>query len=280
MQKNKLPSLKSWARPAGISCDLAPSAISRWNAALTAKDDDNTISVLDPIGFDFWTGEGVTAKRVAAALRSIGDRDVVVNINSPGGDVFEGIAIYNILRDHPRNVTVRVLGLAASAASIVAMAGDRIEIARAGFMMIHNVWVVAMGNRNDLRDAAEMLEPFDSALADVYSARTGGERAAIAALMDKETWFSGQQAIDEGFADAFVPADEVEEKKSDEKPSAVALRRIEAHLVKAGMPRSERRALLKQVSGTPSAAADSMPGAGDEAQQFCERMRAAVTPIS
>ncbi|MBN0106041.1 Clp protease ClpP, partial [Pseudomonas aeruginosa] len=92
----------------------------------------------EPIGYDWWTGEGVTAKRIAGALRAIGgDVDVTVNINSPGGDVFEGLAIYNLLREHKGKVTVRVLGLAASAASFIAMAADEVKIARAGFLMIH-----------------------------------------------------------------------------------------------------------------------------------------------
>src|SRR6185436_2438068 len=136
-----------------------PQALERWAPDLmaAAASEESTISVLDPIGVDPWTGEGVTAKRIAAALRSIGaDKDVVVNINSPGGDLFEGMAIYNLLREHQGKVTVKVLGVAASAASIVAMAGDEIQIARAGFLMIHNTWVIAMGNRNDLREIADM----------------------------------------------------------------------------------------------------------------------------
>ncbi|MBN8956897.1 MAG: Clp protease ClpP, partial [Rhizobiales bacterium] len=141
----------------------APKALDRWRPSVQAKaaDADNTISILDVIGEDFWTGEGVTVNRVTAALRSIGNRDVVVNINSPGGDFFEGLAIYNVLRDHPAKVTVKVLGIAASAASVIAMAGDEVLIARAGFMMIHNTWIIAMGDRNDLREVADWLEPFD-----------------------------------------------------------------------------------------------------------------------
>ena len=104
-------------------------AIDRWKPEVhAAADDDNSISIYDVIGEDFWTGEGVTVKRIDAALRKIGNRDVVVNINSPGGDVFEGIAIYNRLREHPAKVQVKVMGLAASAASIIAMAGDEIQI--------------------------------------------------------------------------------------------------------------------------------------------------------
>ncbi|RYD30290.1 MAG: Clp protease ClpP, partial [Sphingomonadales bacterium] len=169
-----LPAAKVSARP-GLRSELAPTALDRWNADVraAAKDDaENTISVLDPIGAD-WFGEGVTAKRVAAALRSIGNKDVVVTINSPGGDYFEGLAIYNLLREHPAKVTARIVGIAASAASVIAMAADEVQIARAGFLMIHNTWVVAAGDRHAMRDVADWLEPFDLAAVDIYAARSG-----------------------------------------------------------------------------------------------------------
>src|SRR5690606_18124282 len=89
-----------------------------------AIDGSDTITILDVIGYDWWTGEGVTAKRVSAALRAIGEKPVTVLINSPGGDFFEGVTIYNMLRAHPSKVTVQILGIAASAASVIAMAAD------------------------------------------------------------------------------------------------------------------------------------------------------------
>jgi ATP-dependent Clp protease protease subunit len=125
------------------------------------------------IGQDPWTGEGVTSKADRGALRPSARSDVTVNINSPGGDFFEGIAIYSLLREHPHNVTVKVMGLAASAASIIAMAGDKIEISDIGFLMVHNAWALAVGNRHDMREAADTLEPFDDAMAGLYAARAG-----------------------------------------------------------------------------------------------------------
>ncbi|HGN0596874.1 TPA: head maturation protease, ClpP-related, partial [Pseudomonas aeruginosa] len=163
------------ARPrADVSCDLMPKALERWNPAIRAAvEEENSISIFDPIGYDWWTGEGVTAKRISAALRAMKDADVVVNINSPGGDVFEGLAIYNLLREHKGKVTVRVLGLAASAASFIAMAADEVKIARAGFLMIHNAWTIAAGDRNEFKEVASFLEQIDGTLADIYSVRTG-----------------------------------------------------------------------------------------------------------
>src|SRR5690606_26247503 len=133
---------------------------------------------------------------VAAALRAMGAGPVTVNVNSPGGDMFEGLAIYNLLREHEGEVTVKVLGLAASAASIIAMAGDTVQIARAGFLMIHNCWVVAQGNRHDLREYAEMMEPFDAAMADIYSARTGLDATEVQKQLDAESWINGSAAIE------------------------------------------------------------------------------------
>ncbi|BEN40789.1 hypothetical protein SMKC049_25810 [Serratia marcescens] len=142
MTKKRLPVAPAGRPCAGVTCEPLPSALERWNGGLkAAASNDNSISVFDVIGQDYW-GEGVTAKRIAGALRSMNGADVTVNINSPGGDMFEGLAIYNLLREYQGKVTVKVLGLAASAASIIAMAGDEIQIGRGAFLMIHNCWVV------------------------------------------------------------------------------------------------------------------------------------------
>ncbi|MFY1040061.1 head maturation protease, ClpP-related [Pantoea agglomerans] len=244
--------------------DLPSSAMDRWNGSIkAAKSDDNSISVFDVIGAD-WYGDGVTASRIAAALRSIGGADVTVNINSPGGDMFEGLAIYNLLREYEGKVTVKVLGLAASAASIIAMAGDEVQIGRGAFLMIHNCWVYAMGNRHDLQQTAADMVPFDKAMNDIYSARTGLDAATIDAMMDAETYIGGSDAVEKGFADRLLSADEIAD--GDDSPAA-ALRKLDAMLAKTDAPRSERRKLLKALTGgKPGAAAipEGMPGATDE----------------
>lgn len=244
--------------------DLPSSAMERWNGGIkAAKSDDNSISVFDVIGAD-WYGDGVTASRIAAALRSIGGADVTVNINSPGGDMFEGLAIYNLLREYEGKITVKVLGLAASAASIIAMAGDEVQIGRGAFIMIHNCWVYAMGNRHDLQQIAADMVPFDKAMNDIYGARTGLDADTIDAMMDAETYIGGSEAVEKGFADRLLAADEIAD--GDDSPAA-ALRKLDATLAKTDMPRSERRKLLKALTGSkPGAAAtpEGMPGATDE----------------
>lgn len=227
---------------------------------------DNVITMFDIIGEDFWSDGGVTAKKVASQLRAIAG-PVEVQINSPGGDMFEGIAIYNVLREHPHDVTVKVMGMAASAASIIAMAGDTVEIGAASFLMIHNCWVLAMGNRHDMRETAEFLEPFDAAMVDVYAARSGQSAEDIAKWMDAETFMSGSQAIERGFADALLAADKIttDDKAKAEDRRVNELRAMELQLVSAGLTRTQARDRINKIKGTPGAArdADTTPGAGD-----------------
>lgn len=269
MSLRKLPLVQARDDMRSLDTNVVPGALDRWNIGVRAADStDNTISIYDVIGEDPWSGGGVTAKRVAAALRSIGGRDVVVNINSPGGDLFEGIAIYNLLREHPHQVTVKVVSLAASAASIIAMAGDRIEVAKSGFVMIHNAWVLAIGNRHDLRDIADTLEPFDASIRGIYEARTGIADADLAQMMDKETWLTGSQAVDQGFADALLPSDQIAEdaKAAADMAPVLAQRQVDVALARQGMPRAKRRDLIREIkSGTPGAAASATPSAGDTA---------------
>lgn len=261
MTIKKLPGAPEGRVQAGVSSQILPRALDRWNPGIQAATDttesDRTISVYDVIGQDYWTGEGVTAKRVAGALRGMGKGPVTVNVNSPGGDMFEGLAIYNLLREHDGEVTVKVLGLAASAASVIAMAGDTVQIARAGFLMIHNAWVVAVGNRNDLREYADTLEPFDRAMADIYAAHTGQDPKAMAKLMDKESWIGGSDAVENGFADELLPSDQVEQSKG--KANASAVRRIEAALRASGMPKSEAMRLISEMKGKAPEAESVQP---------------------
>ncbi|MGQ3674263.1 head maturation protease, ClpP-related [Xanthobacter sp. TB0139] len=230
---------------------------------------DNVITMFDVVGEDYWSGGGLTAKKVSQQLRAIGDRPVEVHVNSPGGDVFEGIAIYNVLREHPQDITIKVMGWAASAASLIAMAGDRIEIGAASFVMIHNAWVVSGGNRHDMREVAEYLEPFDAAMADVYAARTGRPVGDIVKWMDAETYMSGAQAIERGFADALLSADAVSHDEAAQASDRAVndLRALELTLVGSGMTRSQARARISKIkgAGTPGAAPPSAtPGAGDD----------------
>ena len=265
MTIRNLPGAPEGRPRSAVRWEISARAFARWDAGVRAADDDadRSISVYDVIGYDYWTGDGVTAKRIAGALRALGKGPVTVNVNSPGGDMFEGLAIYNLLREHDGEVTVKVLGLAASAASIIAMAGDTIQIARAGFFMVHNAWIIALGNRHDLREFADWLEPFDAAMADIYVARTGQDTEAIQKLLDAESWIGGSAAIEQGFADELLPSDQV--KQADAKASVAAARRVEASLRASGMPKSEAMRLISELKSGLGDPAGS--GAGDPTER-------------
>lgn len=248
--------------PKSLSMDLSPLALNAWNPGLRAEstEQDATISIFDVIGYDWWTGEGTTAKRIAGALRSIGaDKDVTVYINSPGGDLFEGLAIHNLLKDHKGKVTVKIIGVAASSASVIALAGDVVEISRAAFDMMHNSWVCACGNRHELREVADWLEPFDYAMADLYAERTGRPIKEMQKLMDAESWIGGAQAVELGLADSII---DISTSEGDVDAQASALKKMEVALARAGLSRSDRRSLMSEFkTSMPGATGVGKPGA-------------------
>ncbi|WP_449432345.1 head maturation protease, ClpP-related [Pseudomonas putida] len=240
----------------GLRSEMSPRALDKWNPAIQAavENTSDTITVYGVIGED-WYGEGVTLKRIDAALRAIGERDVTVYINSPGGDMFEGIAIYHRLREHSHKVTTKVLGMAASAASIVFLAGSTREVASSAFLMIHNCWTWLAGNRNYIRDIADDMEEFDAAMADLYAETSGQSSEDMAELMDDETYIRGKRAVELGLATGLLSSTEVTERETEDTAQANALKAMDVALAKGGMPRSERRELFASFkSGMPRAA--------------------------
>lgn len=240
----------------GLRSEMSPRALDKWNPAIQAvvENTSDTITVYGVIGED-WYGEGVTLKRIDAALRAIGERDVTVYINSPGGDMFEGIAIYNRLKEHSHKVTTKVLGMAASAASIIYLAGSDRQVASSAFLMIHNCWTFLAGNRHYLRDVANDMQEFDTAMADLYAETSGQPVDDMAELMDDETFIRGKRALELGLATGILSATEVTERETEDAAQANALKAMDVALAKGGMPRSERRELFANFkSGMPRAA--------------------------
>lgn len=275
MTKRRLPELRRPDAPDSGEFAIHPQARAAFDPNVTAAlKDDATISILAEIG-ENWDGTGVTPNRISAALRSIGQKPVTVQINSPGGNFFDGLAIYNMLRAHPEEVTVQVLGIAASAASIIAMAGDTVQVAKAGLMMVHNTQWVAVGDRHTMAETAQTMAVFDDLLVGLYEDRTGAERASIEAMMDATTFMSGADAVAGGFADSLLPSDLVKIGNTTDQP---AHRKVAAALAKANMPRTEIRSLMKELSeDMPSAApTTAMPSAGDEADGFSHLIAAAM----
>ncbi|WP_339521743.1 head maturation protease, ClpP-related [Pseudomonas sp. EA_35y_Pfl2_R111] len=246
-----------------IRSELSPRALEKWNPAIKAavENTSDTITIYGIIGED-WFGEGVTLKRIDAALRAIGDKPVDVYINSPGGDMFEGIAIYNRLREHSQKVNTKVLGLAASAASVIYLAGAERQVASSAFLMIHNCWTWLAGNRHYLRDVADDLQEFDAAMADLYAETSGQPVEDMAELMDDETFIRGKRALELGLATSLLTAEEVVERPDPEAKQASALKAMDMALAKAGMSRTERREMFATFKpSTPSAAGGDTPRA-------------------
>jgi ATP-dependent Clp protease, protease subunit len=159
------------------------------------------ILIYEDIG-EGWFG-GVSAKQFAGDLKSLGKIETInLRLNSAGGDVFTGLAIYRQLVEHPARVVTHIDGLAASIASVIAMAGAEIRIAEAGFLMIHDAWGMAIGSAADLRQTADLLDITTGSIADVYTARTGQDAARVRQWMADETWFTAAEAVTEGFASA------------------------------------------------------------------------------
>ena len=158
------------------------------------------IFIYDELG-PSWMGL-ISAEAVVTELHDHDDfLELTVRINSPGGDVSDGLAIYNALSRRTGQTTVEVDGIAASAASLIAMAGDTIRIAENAMLMIHSPWTIAAGNAEELRQTAGVLDKFESGLIDTYAKRTGNDRDTVAGWMAAETWFDAHEAVVHGFAD-------------------------------------------------------------------------------
>lgn len=170
------------------------------------------ILVYEEIGYDWWTDGGVTAKTVKQAMDAAsGFETITLRINSPGGDAFEGAAIYSLLRASGKPVNVFIDGIAASAASIIAMAGETITMSNVAMMMVHNAWTICLGDAEDMRKTADTLDKVSASIAQAYVSRTGKTAEEIKAIMDAETWMGAQECVDQGFATAVAAPEEKDE---------------------------------------------------------------------
>lgn len=176
--------------------------------------DEAEILIYDYIGWG-----GVTALDFVAAVKALKVPRITVALNTPGGDVFDGLAIYNVLKAHEAEVHVRIDALAASIGSIIALAGDQIDMAESAYMMIHNPWGMVIGNANDMREMAGTLDKVGGSLEKIYQDRTGLSPKAVRAVMDAETWYTAEEAKAIGLVDS-VTNKKKEEGEEDEEMSA------------------------------------------------------------
>lgn len=175
------------------------------NVEFKARGSRGEIWLYDFIGASFF-GDGISAKSFQKELTALGKVSTInLRINSPGGDVFDGFTIYNLLKQHPANIIVDVDGVAASIASIIAMSGDEIRIAKNAMMMIHNPQGGAYGGEDEMDRVKNLLRQIKGNLVGTYVDRTANKSDKVTAWMDDETWFTADAAVEHGFADAVTP---------------------------------------------------------------------------
>jgi ATP-dependent Clp endopeptidase proteolytic subunit ClpP len=189
-----------------------------WFTVRNVSNDEAEIDIYGQIGgFSWWDDdETVTAQSFRKKLKELNNKKkITVHINSPGGSVFEGLAIYNALKQHDATIRVVVDALAASAASFIAMAADEGELimARNAVMMIHDAAGVAMGNAEDMRSMAELLDKHSDNIADIYAQRSGEDAVFWRTAMIAETWYTGSEAVEAGLADGVLEDEDEEAKK-------------------------------------------------------------------
>ncbi|HBC7187042.1 TPA: Clp protease ClpP, partial [Morganella morganii] len=176
----------------------ASAPVKSWFRMKAAADTQSAdIYIYDEIG-----GWGISAKQFSKELLALGDvSQINLHIHSPGGEVFDGIAIYNQLKGHDAKITVYIDGLAASMASVIAMVGDTVIMPENAMMMIHKPWGIARGDADEMRDYADLLDKLENVLIPAYVAKTGKTAEEIAAMLEEETWMNGDECLSHGFAD-------------------------------------------------------------------------------
>lgn len=192
------------------------------------------IQIYDEISGDDWWGDVVTAKAINDEIAQANGKPLNIHINSYGGEVFEGFAIYNNLKNYAGKKVVYVDGIAASIASVIAMAGDEVYMNKASMLMIHNASGVAVGNAEEMKKVVSALEQINEVIRDVYKNRSNLDDEQLKEFMDNETYFTPQEAVQYGFADGIVEEDVPEE------PTATALKNLSDSI-------SERIEQLKEI---------------------------------
>lgn len=187
-----------------------------WNWVKNEGGIGRTLFLNGEISDETWYGDEVTPKLFKDELNS-GEGDITVWINSPGGDVFAAAQIYNMLRDYKGSVTVKIDGLAASAASVIAVAGDTVLMSPVAMMMIHNPATLAIGNAKEMEKAIGMLNEVKESILNAYEDKTGLKRSKLSKMMDDETWFNAKKAVELGFADRILFASEKEEPEEEDE---------------------------------------------------------------
>jgi len=211
-----------------------------WN--WVKNEGERTLFLNGEISDETWYGDEVTPKLFKDELEGA-DGNITVWINSPGGDVFAAAQIYNMLMDYKGNVTVKINGLAASAASVIAMAGTEVYMSPVAMMMIHNPMTVAIGDTEEMKKAISMLDEVKESIMNAYEIRTGLNRTKISHLMDAESWFNAKKAVELGFADKILFEGDLGNEKEENKLEAVMFSRtaVTNSLLSKLIPKAEEK---------------------------------------
>lgn len=208
-----------------------------WNWTPKTDDTEERELVIDgAISDESWFDDDVTPKQFREELEN-GNGDITLWINSPGGDVFAASQIYTMLRDYPGKVTVKIDGLAASAASVIAMAGTSVLMSPTALLMIHDPATCAFGNEEDMKQAIEVLREVKESIINAYEEKTHLQRAHIDRLMSAETWMNAKKAIELGFADGLIE-DECKKKTTNATPLSFEAKISEAEMVRRAVARA------------------------------------------
>lgn len=206
MRRNAIKQLRAQRMRALQEGTAQPVAFSWWDDPELTTVDGSPFHIYFNDMIDDWFG--ISASMVVSALLAADGRDVLVHVNSPGGMYTEGLAIHSAFKQYSGNVTMRVAGMAASAASFVMLAGDHIEITEGSLVMIHDAWDMTMGPEEDHRKTADLLAKVSNSIAGMYAGKAGGELDTWRALMKTETWYAGQEAVDAGLVDSVADVDD------------------------------------------------------------------------
>lgn len=211
-----------------------------------SKEDKHILTLSGVVaGNSIFYGENISAKDVKEALDEV-EKDIVIKLNSVGGDVFEGIEIYNYLKSHTSNITVEVTALAASAASIIAMGADEVVMHTGASMMIHEASTLAYGNKADVQKTLNALQTIDESLIDIYAERTSLERKELENMMVAETWMGADEAVEKGFANSKIMVETPEETQVEDEKIAYLEERISAMSNRIEQFEAEKKEVTKQ----------------------------------
>jgi len=170
-----------------------------WYKIEALSDDEAEILIYDVIGWPF-----NDAAELVRSLAEMKQKTITVRINSPGGDVFDAVAIFNVLQSHKSKIITRIESLAASSASFIALAGKEVQAYKNAMMMIHDPWVLAMGNQYDLREIAAILEKISGNMVDIYASESNVGKKEVKEMLKAETWMTAKEAKEKGFIDTIV----------------------------------------------------------------------------